>query len=134
LDRSESRWWTCEVWPFACVVGLWFGVGRLPASALYPNFSDPDGHANRFALHHPHLVPGHRDPHSATPVGWGDPIDHQTGSGTGAHVENVNFSAVRQLDPHVIPYLAAWSGPRSRATLPGGGKGIPSQLERLPPP
>jgi uncharacterized protein YjbI with pentapeptide repeats len=74
------------------------------------------------------------DAHTATPVGWGDPIDHQTGSGTGAHVENVNFSAVRQLDPQAIPYLAAWSGARSRATLPGGGKGIPSQLERLPPP
>ena len=47
-------------------------------------------------------------------------------------VENVNLSGVRQLDPQAHFYLASWSGARSRATLPGGSKGIANQLERPP--
>jgi hypothetical protein len=54
--------------------------------------------------------------------------DHVGGAGTGAQVENVNLSGVRQLDPDNRAYLAAWSGARSRQTLPGGCKGLPNQL------
>ncbi|MFN9621264.1 MAG: pentapeptide repeat-containing protein [Cyanobacteriota bacterium] len=58
------------------------------------------------------------------------PFDLLSGAGTGALVENSNLSGARLLDPHSHHYLAAWSGPRSRATLPGGCQGIPSQLRR----
>ncbi|MFN9659819.1 MAG: pentapeptide repeat-containing protein [Cyanobacteriota bacterium] len=64
----------------------------------------------------------------ASPRQASNPMDLTTGAGTGAVVENSNFSGVRLLDPHTHHYLAAWSGPRSRATLPGGCQGIPSQL------
>jgi uncharacterized protein YjbI with pentapeptide repeats len=54
--------------------------------------------------------------------------DHVEGIGTGAQVENVNLSGVRQLDPANRAYLAAWCGMRSRQTLPGGVKGLPNRL------
>ncbi|MBW4529417.1 MAG: pentapeptide repeat-containing protein [Aphanothece saxicola GSE-SYN-MK-01-06B] len=54
--------------------------------------------------------------------------DHSAGIGTGAQVENINLSGVRQLDPDNRAYLAAWSGARSRLTLPGGCKGLPNRL------
>jgi uncharacterized protein YjbI with pentapeptide repeats len=54
--------------------------------------------------------------------------DHTEGIGTGARVENVNLSGVRQLDPGNRAYLAAWCGVRSRQTLPGGVKGLPNRL------
>jgi hypothetical protein len=69
-------------------------------------------------------------PQTASPSQPGQPPDLQTGAGSGAIVENVNLTGVRQLDPQTHFYLASWSGPRSRATLPGGVKGIASQLER----
>lgn len=58
-------------------------------------------------------------------------LDPVGGARSGAVVENANFSGVQRLDAASHHYLASWSGPRSRATLPGGPKGIPSQL---PPP
>ncbi|KAF0653759.1 low-complexity protein [Cyanobium sp. Copco_Reservoir_LC18] len=64
----------------------------------------------------------------ATPPQPHQPPDHAGGAGTGALVENVNLSGVRQLDPASRTYLAAWSGPRSRQTIPGGCKGLPSRL------
>jgi uncharacterized protein YjbI with pentapeptide repeats len=69
---------------------------------------------------------------TATPLQPGLRPDPRTGAGSGAVVENVNLSGVRHLDPQAHFYLASWSGARSRATLPGGSKGIPNQLERLP--
>ena len=69
-------------------------------------------------------------PQTASPRQGALPFDLATGEGAGAVVENSNLSGVRLLDPHTHHYLAAWSGPRSRATLPGGCKGIPSQLDR----
>jgi len=73
-------------------------------------------------------------PQSATPHGSIGPVEHESGTGTGAIVENANFAEARQLDPEAHHYIASWSGPRSRHTLPGGSRGIPSQLEHLPPP
>jgi len=67
---------------------------------------------------------------TASPAQPGQLPDLQTGAGSGAIVENANLAGVRQLDPQAHFYLASWSGPRSRATLPGGVKGIGSQLER----
>ena len=72
-------------------------------------------------------------PQTATPLGSPGGVDYGSGNGTGAIVENANFSGVRQLDPQAHHYLASWSGPRSRATLPGGARGITSQLDPLPP-
>ena len=69
-------------------------------------------------------------PQTASPRQPATPLDLLSGAGSGAVVENSNLSGVRLLDAHSHHYLAAWSGPRSRATLPGGCKGIPSQLGR----
>jgi uncharacterized protein YjbI with pentapeptide repeats len=69
-------------------------------------------------------------PQTASPSQPATPLDLLSGAGSGAGVENSNLSAVRHLDAHSHHYLAAWSGPRSRATRPGGCKGIPSQLGR----
>ncbi|MFM7361733.1 MAG: pentapeptide repeat-containing protein [Cyanobium sp.] len=69
-------------------------------------------------------------PQTASPAQPGQPPDLQTGAASGAVVENANLAGLRQLDPQAHFYLASWSGPRSRATLPGGVKGIASQLER----
>ena len=66
---------------------------------------------------------------TATPRLLQGRFDLISGGGSGAVVENANFSGVQRLDPATHQYLAAWSGPRSRATIPGGSKGIPSQLE-----
>jgi uncharacterized protein YjbI with pentapeptide repeats len=67
-------------------------------------------------------------PQTASPRLGSAPFDLATGAGTGAVVENVNLSGSRFLDPQSHHYLASWSGARSRGTLPGGSKGIPSQL------
>jgi uncharacterized protein YjbI with pentapeptide repeats len=67
---------------------------------------------------------------AATPRHPQQTPDPASGFGTGAVVENVNLTAVRQLDSANRTYLAAWSGSRSRQTLPGGCKGLPSRLER----
>jgi uncharacterized protein YjbI with pentapeptide repeats len=69
---------------------------------------------------------------TASPQRPGLRPDPRTGADSGAVVENVNLSGVRQLDPQAHFYLASWSGARSRATLPGGSKGIANQLERPP--
>jgi uncharacterized protein YjbI with pentapeptide repeats len=66
---------------------------------------------------------------TATPRLLQGRLDLTSGVGSGALVENANFSGVQRLDAATHQYLAAWSGPRSRATIPGGSKGIPSQLE-----
>ncbi|MBM5816286.1 MAG: pentapeptide repeat-containing protein [Cyanobacteria bacterium K_Offshore_surface_m2_239] len=67
-------------------------------------------------------------PQTASPRQPAQPRELTTGAGSGAVVENCNLAGVRFLDHHTHHYLASWSGPRSRATLPGGPKGIPSQL------
>jgi uncharacterized protein YjbI with pentapeptide repeats len=68
------------------------------------------------------------DPLAASPPQTQQPADHLSGAGTGAQVENINLSGVRHLDPASRTYLAAWSGVRSRQTIPGGCKGLPSRL------
>jgi len=67
------------------------------------------------------------DAATASPANASDTANHQSGAGTGAVVENANFSAARQLDAASSAYLAAWGGARTRATLPAA-------LRLLPPP
>jgi uncharacterized protein YjbI with pentapeptide repeats len=69
-------------------------------------------------------------PASATPADGQRAVNLETSEGSGAQVINANFSDLRQLDDEARLYLASWSGPRSRKTLPGGVKGIPNRLER----
>ncbi len=71
---------------------------------------------------------------AATPRHPDEPPELTSGVGTGALVENANLTGLRQLDPANRAYLAAWSGARSRQTLPGGCKGLPNRLERTAPP
>jgi hypothetical protein len=68
---------------------------------------------------------------TASPLRPGQTPDPGSGAGSGAVVENVNLSGVRQLDAQAHYYLASWSGPRSRTTLPEGTRGIANQLERV---
>ena len=68
-------------------------------------------------------------PQTATPAMAGQRFDLGSGTGSGALVENANFSGVQRLDASTHHYLACWSGSRSRATIPGGCRGIASQLE-----
>ncbi len=69
-------------------------------------------------------------PATATPADGQRAVNLESGEGSGAQVINANFSDLRQLDDEARLYLASWSGPRSRKTLPGGVKGIPNRLER----
>ncbi len=71
---------------------------------------------------------------TATPLGTVPTPDPTTGAGSGAVVENINLTAARSIDPQALHYLASWSGNRSRRSIPGGCRGIPSQLEGIPSP
>ncbi|MFM7635124.1 MAG: pentapeptide repeat-containing protein [Cyanobacteriota bacterium] len=68
-------------------------------------------------------------PESCSPAWPGTRPDLASGAHTGAIVENSDFTEVRQLSPEARAYCAAWSGKRSRRTIPGGTKGLPNQLE-----
>ena len=72
-------------------------------------------------------------PQTATPSQPGRQLDLLTGGGSGAVVFDASFRGVRRLDPQQHYYLASWSGPRSRGTLPGGCRGIANQLEAKAP-
>ncbi len=67
---------------------------------------------------------------TASPAQVHQPPDFASGRHSGAIVENADLSDLRQLSAEVRSYLAAWSGKRSRQTLPGGSKGLPNRLER----
>ncbi|MEI6829726.1 MAG: pentapeptide repeat-containing protein [Synechococcaceae cyanobacterium ELA445] len=67
---------------------------------------------------------------AATPADPRTPADFESGAATGAIVENANLSDLRQLDAQARFYLASWGGSRSRQSLAGGCKAIPSKLER----
>ena len=66
---------------------------------------------------------------SCTPAWPGTRPDLETGTNTGAIVENTDFSDVLYLSAEVRTYCAAWSGTRSRRTIPGGSKGLPNLLD-----
>lgn len=67
---------------------------------------------------------------TATPAQANLTPDYETGIGTGAIVEDVDFSEVQSLSPEARYYCCSWCGSRSRSTIPGGCKGIPNRLDR----
>ena len=66
---------------------------------------------------------------TASPARLGVRPDLSSGESCGAIVFNADFRGARGLDAANHAYLAAWSGPRSRQSLPGGSRGIPSRLD-----
>ena len=56
--------------------------------------------------------------------------NYKTGAHTGAVVENVDFTDVKNLSEEQRIYCCSWGGSETRATIPGGCEGIPNQLER----
>lgn len=59
-----------------------------------------------------------------------NPPNFRTGARTGAIVEDVNFTNVKNLSEEQRYYCCAWSGSRARETIPGGCEGIPNKLGR----
>jgi hypothetical protein len=66
---------------------------------------------------------------TCSPAWPGTRPDPKSGAHTGAIVENTDFSDVLYLSAEARAYCAAWSGKRSRRTIPGGSKGLPNMLE-----
>ncbi len=56
--------------------------------------------------------------------------DYETGAYTGVVIENANFTSVQRLSEEQRYYCCAWSGEKSRKTIPRGCEGIPNQLGR----
>jgi uncharacterized protein YjbI with pentapeptide repeats len=56
--------------------------------------------------------------------------DFETGARTGAVVENVNFTGVKNMSEEQRCYCCQWGGEKTRATIPGGCEGIPNRLGR----
>lgn len=67
---------------------------------------------------------------NVTPRSRTEPPDHNTGKQTGAVVENVDFTDVRNLSESQRYYCCAWGGSQTRDTIPGGCEGIPNKLGR----
>lgn len=70
------------------------------------------------------------DPDLASPNLPGEATHYSTGVGTGAIVEDTDFSGVTGLSPEQRHYCCAWCGSRARRTIPGGCEGISNQLGR----
>jgi uncharacterized protein YjbI with pentapeptide repeats len=71
---------------------------------------------------------------TASPRSRSESPNYETGTGTGAVVENADFSDVQEMSPEQREYCCAWCGEKSRATIPGGCEGIPNKLaeKKLP--
>lgn len=67
---------------------------------------------------------------TATPRSRSDVPDYETGSHTGAVVENADFTDVQRLSDEQRLYCCSWGGSKTRATIPGGCDGIPNRLGR----
>jgi uncharacterized protein YjbI with pentapeptide repeats len=67
---------------------------------------------------------------TATPRDRIHPPNFETGEYTGAVVEDADFSKVFDLSEENRQYLCAWSGKKSRKTIPGGCDDIPNRLGR----
>ncbi|QLE56915.1 pentapeptide repeat-containing protein [Nostoc sp. TCL26-01] len=66
----------------------------------------------------------------ASPRSRSEPPDYNTGEHTGAVIENADFSDVQRMSEANRYYCCAWSGEKSRETIPGGCEGIPNKLGR----
>ena len=71
-------------------------------------------------------------PKSRQPGSNGRPStpNYKTGEYTGAVVERVDFSNVKELSEEQRYYCCSWCGQASRNTIPGGCQGIPNLLGR----
>ena len=67
---------------------------------------------------------------TATPRTRQDPPTYETGEFTGAVVEGADFTNMQRLSDRQRCYCCAWSGGKSRGTIPGGCEGIPNRLGR----
>lgn len=67
---------------------------------------------------------------NATPRSRTIPPNYDTGEHTGAVVENVNFTGVKNMSEEQRHYCCRWCGEKSRATIPGGCGDIPNLLGR----
>ncbi|MEB3230308.1 MAG: pentapeptide repeat-containing protein [Leptolyngbyaceae bacterium] len=69
-------------------------------------------------------------PDTASPRTRTDVPDYQTGTCTGAVVENADFTGAQRLSEQQRYYICSWGGERTRSTVPGGCEGIPNKLGR----
>jgi uncharacterized protein YjbI with pentapeptide repeats len=69
----------------------------------------------------------------ASPRSRTEPPNYITGEFTGAVVEDVDFTNVRQISVQQRQYCCSWCGETSRRTIPGGCQGIPNRLNSIPP-
>ncbi len=67
---------------------------------------------------------------TVTPRTRTDVPDYETGTFTGAVVENADLTGVQRMSEEQRCYLCAWGGAKTRATIPGGCEGIPNRLGR----
>ncbi|MCD8485302.1 MAG: pentapeptide repeat-containing protein [Desertifilum sp.] len=67
---------------------------------------------------------------TASPRSRNEPPNYRTGQYTGAVVERIDFTGVKNLSEEQRHYCCAWCGEASRATIPGGCAGIPNLLGR----
>jgi uncharacterized protein YjbI with pentapeptide repeats len=68
---------------------------------------------------------------SASPRAPDRSPNYITGEFSGAVVEEVDFSNVRQMSELQREYFCAWCGDKSRATIPGGCQGIRNRLNSI---
>jgi uncharacterized protein YjbI with pentapeptide repeats len=59
--------------------------------------------------------------------------NYTTGEFTGAIVEEVDFTNVRDMSEEQRRYCCAWCGEKSRQTIPGGCRDIPNRLATIDP-
>ncbi|MEM9213479.1 MAG: pentapeptide repeat-containing protein [Cyanobacteria bacterium P01_F01_bin.150] len=67
---------------------------------------------------------------TATPRTRTEVPNYNTGTCTGAVVENANFTGVQRLSVEQRQYICQWGGKKTRATVPGGCGDIPNKLGR----
>ncbi len=96
----------------------------------YANLSGSDlrcAHLGGASLYKALLFVG--TPETASPVAPGQVPNFKTGQCAGARIQDADFTDVQGLSPEQRHYLCAWGGAKTRATIPGGCRGIPNCLE-----
>jgi uncharacterized protein YjbI with pentapeptide repeats len=70
---------------------------------------------------------------AASPRSRTESPNYTTGEFTGAIVEDVDFTNVRDMSEAQRQYCCAWCGENSRQTIPGGCRDIPNRLATIDP-
>jgi uncharacterized protein YjbI with pentapeptide repeats/uncharacterized membrane protein len=68
---------------------------------------------------------------TASPRSKNHAPNYETGTFTGAVVENADFTDALEMSADQRRYCCAWGGDKTRATVPGGCVGIPNLLEQI---